>query len=59
MTIGPAIIQEVADTLDMLPRAERRMSGSEVRELPAPIFSDASRAELWAAGSGNGDGELN
>jgi general secretion pathway protein A len=57
LTIGPAIIQEVADTLDMLPRAERRVPGGEVRELPARIFSDASRAELWAAG--NGDGEPN
>lgn len=59
LTIGPAIIQEVADTLDMLPRAERRAPGGEVRELPARIFSDASRAELWAAGNGNGDGEPN
>jgi general secretion pathway protein A len=55
LTIGPAIIQEVADTLDMLPRAERRAPGGEVRELPARIFSDASRAELWAAGNGNGE----
>jgi general secretion pathway protein A len=55
LTIGPAIIQEVADTLDMLPRAERRVPGGEVRELPARIFSDASRAELWATGNGNGE----
>jgi len=52
LTIGPATIQEVADTLDMLPRAERRAPGGEVRELPARIFSDASRAELWATGNG-------
>ena len=55
LTIGPATIQEVADTLDMLPRAERRAPGGEVRELPARIFSDASRAELWATGNGNGE----
>jgi general secretion pathway protein A len=59
LTIGPATIQEVADNLDMLPRAERRAPGGEVRELPARIFSDASRAELWATGNGNGHGEPN
>jgi general secretion pathway protein A len=55
LTIGPATIQEVADTLDMLPRAERRAPGGEVRELPARIFSDASRAELWATGNGHNE----
>ena len=55
LTIGRAIIEEVAESLDMLPRAERRAPTAEQKELPARIFSDASRSELWAAGNGNGD----
>ena len=55
LTIGREIIEEVAESLDMLPRAERRAPTAEQKELPARIFSDASRAELWAAGNGNGD----
>ncbi len=57
LTIGPAIIEEVADSLDMLPRTERRAPGGVEKELPARIFSDANRAELWSAGNGNGHGE--
>ncbi|MDQ1729680.1 MAG: ral secretion pathway protein [Pyrinomonadaceae bacterium] len=55
LTIGRTIIEEVAESLDMLPRAERRVQGGEMKELPARIFSDASRAELWAAGNGNAE----
>ena len=55
LTIGCEIIEEVAESLDMLPRAERRAPSAEPKELSARIFSDASRAELWAAGNGNGD----
>src|SRR5258705_6006505 len=55
LTIGRSIIEEVAEGLDMLPRAERRAPVAEQKELPARIFSDRSRAELWAAGNGNGD----
>jgi general secretion pathway protein A len=55
LTISRSIIEEVAESLDMLPRAERRAPGQDMRELPARIFSDVSRAELWAAGNGNGD----
>ena len=55
LTISRAIIEEVAESLDMLPRAERRSPSTEPGELPARIFSDVSRAELWAAGNGNGD----
>jgi general secretion pathway protein A len=55
LTIGRTIIEEVAESLDMLPRAERRVQGEEMKELPARIFSDASRAELWAAGNGNAE----
>jgi general secretion pathway protein A len=57
LTIGRAIIEEVAESLDMLPRAERRAPGATANELPGRIFSDASRAELWAAGNGNGNGD--
>ncbi len=54
--IDAAIIEEVAETFDMLPRLDRRMQPGEEREAPARIFSPAGRAELWAAGTGN-DGE--
>jgi general secretion pathway protein A len=57
LTIGRSIIEEVAESFDMLPRADRRMPTGAVTEAPARIFSDASRAELWAAGNGNGNGE--
>jgi|ERR1043166_8825770 general secretion pathway protein A len=55
LTIGRSTIEEVAESLDMLPRADRRAPGGEEKEIRARIFSDASRAELWAAGNGNGD----
>ncbi|MGH9928485.1 MAG: ExeA family protein [Pyrinomonadaceae bacterium] len=55
LIIGRSIIEEVADSLDMLPRADRRAPTAEQKELPDSIFPDASRAELWAAGNGNGD----
>jgi hypothetical protein len=52
-TISRAVIEEVADTFDMLPDA-RRMGGGmsiEEREAPARIFNAQGRAELWSAGS--------
>lgn len=52
LTIGRSIIQEVAESFDMLPRTDRRVHAGEVKELPGRIFSDTSRAELWAAGNG-------
>jgi general secretion pathway protein A len=55
LKIGRAIIEEVAEGFDMLPRKERRMQASETSELPARIFSEANRAELWAAGNGTGE----
>jgi general secretion pathway protein A len=54
ITIGRSIIEDVADTFDMLPRAQRMPSGEERAE-PAQIFSSASRAELWNAGKTSGD----
>src|SRR5947209_2569895 len=47
--ISRAIIEEVADTFDMLPDAKRALGGM-TRATPAPIFSAAGRAELWSAG---------
>src|SRR2546422_3769217 len=55
--ISRAIVEEVAATFDMVPRADR-LKNSEEREGPARIFNAAGRAELWAAGNGdtgNGD----
>jgi len=51
-TIGRNIIEDVADTFDMLPRADRGMQPGAESESQARIFSSAGRAELWAAGSG-------
>src|SRR5437868_3435083 len=48
--IRRAIIQEVAETFDVLPRIAR----VEEREAPARIFPAASRAELWSMGNGSG-----
>jgi len=49
--ISRALIEEVAATFDMLPRKdhEARPLEDSVR-----IFNAAGRAELWAAGNGNG-----
>jgi general secretion pathway protein A len=51
------LIEEVAETFDMLPSNERGVQKGETREAPAPIFSAASRAELWSAGTGSAEGE--
>ena len=53
-TIDRDLIEEVAETLDMLPRSERR-APAQAKELPAKIFSEANRAELWSAGNGSGN----
>ncbi|HEV7904011.1 MAG TPA: AAA family ATPase [Pyrinomonadaceae bacterium] len=54
-TISRAVIEEVADTFDMLPDARRNISGSGrvaiEEETPARIFHAQGRAELWSAGS--------
>lgn len=51
-TIGRAIIEEVAETFDMLPRSDNVRQAAEEQEAPARIFTAAGRAELWAAGTG-------
>jgi len=48
-TISRAVIEDIADTFDMLPRSDRGMQAGEEREAPARIFSSAGRAELWSA----------
>ena len=50
--ISRAIIQEVAETFDVLPRVAK----TEEREAPARIFPAASRAELWSAGKAESNG---
>ena len=55
-TIGRSIIEEVAETFDMLPRASGIQTGDE-REAPARIFSPSGRAELWSAGNTANDKE--
>ena len=52
-TIGRAVIEEVAETFDMLPRSDRGRQMGEEREAPARIFTAAGRAELWNAGTGH------
>ena len=46
-TIGRSIVQEVADTFDMLPRSDRGMQPGVEREAPAAIFSSARSSEVW------------
>ncbi|MDQ5835892.1 MAG: AAA family ATPase, partial [Acidobacteriota bacterium] len=53
-TISRSIIEEVAETFDMLPRADRGRQMGEEREAPARIFTAAGRAELWSSGAGPG-----
>jgi general secretion pathway protein A len=55
-TVTRAIIEEVADTFDMLPRAAAGRPVADERESPARIFDARGRAELWSAGNGDGEG---
>jgi len=51
--ISRAMVQEVAETFDILPR------GLKIEETEAPaarVFPAASRAELWSIGNSNGNG---
>jgi general secretion pathway protein A len=54
--ISRAIVEEVAGTFDMVPRADRGVQNGEEREAPARIFNATNRAELWSAGNGDGNG---
>jgi len=55
LTIERSVIEEIAETFDMLPRADRGVPGGEEREAPARIFSSSGRAELWAAGTSSSE----
>jgi general secretion pathway protein A len=54
-TVGRSIIEEVAETFDLLPAASRGRQEGEEREGRARIFTAAGRAELWAAGAGQAE----
>jgi general secretion pathway protein A len=49
--ISRSIIEEVAETFDMLPRQSSAMQPEVEREAPVSAFTSNGRAELWAAGS--------
>src|SRR5437764_2697299 len=49
------IVEEVADTFDLLPNAQRGRQAGEERADAARIFNAAGRSELWAAGAGLAD----
>ena len=55
--VGRSVIEDIAETFDMLPRSDRGVPSNEEREAPARIFSSSGRAELWAAGNGPTDAE--
>src|ERR1041384_6492046 len=53
--ISRGIIEQVAKTFDMLPRNEHgSIRSAPPAETTARIFNSSARAELWAAGHGNG-----
>jgi len=53
--VGRDIIEEVAETFDLLPSAQRGRQSGEERADAARIFNAAGRSELWAAGAGLSD----
>jgi general secretion pathway protein A len=56
-SISRSVIEEIAETFDMLPRGDRGMQNGEEREGQARIFSASGRAELWAAGTAAAEAE--
>ena len=54
-TIGRDIVEEVAETFDLLPNAQRGRQSGEERAAAARIFTAAGRAELWAAEAGSAE----
>ena len=50
--IGRAVVEEVAETFDLLPAARGGIQAGEERADAARIFDAAGRSELWAAGAG-------
>jgi general secretion pathway protein A len=56
-TISREIIEEVAETFDMLPRSDRGLQKGEEKAPPSQILTSAGRAELWATGTGASESE--
>ena len=56
-TIDSSLIEEVAETFDMLPSLAQGRQLVEEQLSPARIFSPAARAELWASGTVQEEGE--
>src|SRR5437763_6005140 len=54
-TIGRDIVEEVAETFDLLPGGRGGLQPGEERADAARIFNAAGRSELWAAGAGLAD----
>jgi general secretion pathway protein A len=50
-TIGRDIVEEVAETFDLLPNARGGLQPGDERADAARIFNAAGRSELWAAGA--------
>lgn len=55
--IDTPIIEDIAETFDMLPRSDRGLQAGEEREAPARIFTPTGRAELWNAGNNTAENE--
>jgi general secretion pathway protein A len=53
--IGRDIVEEVAETFDLLPNAQRGRQSGEERADAARVFTPAGRSELWAASAGLSD----
>jgi general secretion pathway protein A len=56
-TISRTIIEEIAETFDMLPASGRGIQLGEETESPARIFSGAGDDDPWSSVSGPSDGE--
>jgi general secretion pathway protein A len=56
-TISRAVIEDIAETFDMLPSAGRGMQLGAETESPARIFSGAGGEGPWSSVSGSSDGE--
>jgi general secretion pathway protein A len=50
--IGRPVVEEVAETFDLLPNAQRGRQSGEERAGAARVFTPAGRSELWAASAG-------
>jgi general secretion pathway protein A len=59
MVISRALVEAAAETFDMLPRKDRAREFDTEPEAPVRIFNAAGRAELWAAGNGESNGNGN